>query len=157
MDVHVVDILLAVRAGIDDDAEPSFRRALFCSCHGNSLFFGQFRNQRHHFTKQCGVAVLAMRESRNVLFGDDQQMDGSGGMDILEDLDSLVFKNSGRWYVVSDDLAKIQSSMTFSPQKFFVFSIRIACGTLFPQFPRGLRVLPVPSVRHRQSNRIEPA
>lgn len=51
MDVHVIDILLAVRSSIDHYPES----ALWCSCfragYRDSLFPGQFGYQCHHFTQ----------------------------------------------------------------------------------------------------------
>lgn len=70
-----------------------------------------------------------------MLFGDDQQMDGSGGMDILEDLDSLVFKNSGRWYVVSDDLAENTVIHDFFPSKVFRFQYQDCLRDAFSSIP----------------------
>ena len=51
MNMQVVDILFAIRTGIDDDTETTLRISRFGTSHFDAVFFCQLRNERHHFTQ----------------------------------------------------------------------------------------------------------
>ncbi len=97
MQMHVHDDLVAVGAGIHDEAVAAFNNALFGS---------ELRDDGEHAASHGGVIRRKVICAGEVIIGDDEDMGGCKGIDIPKGGDPLVLKDLIRGDLAGDDLTE---------------------------------------------------
>ncbi len=93
MDVEVGDGFAAVGTVVDDGTESLVPAELG----------GEFGDDRHHVAEEGGVFGSGFADAHNVFFGDEQEMGGGLGIDVLDDDAFVVFVLDGGRDLAVDD------------------------------------------------------
>jgi len=95
--VHVVDLLAAIGAGVHDEAVAGF---------GDALLLGEGAHQAEHAPGEGFVFGLEGIVVGDVLVRDDENVGGGGGIDVAEGGDGLVGIYGIAGNLPGDDLAE---------------------------------------------------
>ena len=71
-----------------------------------TLLQSELRGQGHHVAHQARMFRSQVHHRRDVQLGDDQEMNGSPGIDVVEREDVLVFVHLARGNLARNDFAK---------------------------------------------------
>lgn len=96
----MVHFLSTFRAGVHHDAETTVRVRIA------ALFQRQPRRQRHHAAEQSGMRVGDTGHGMHVFLGHHEEVDGRGGVDVVEGEDFIVLVDLPRGDLAGDDLAE---------------------------------------------------
>jgi hypothetical protein len=97
MGMQVLDKLAGIRPGVDDQPVTLF---------GDTLIRGNFLDGQQQMAQQAFIPIGDVIRIGDVFLGDDQDVNGCSGVDIMEGQDLVVFIHDLCGYLAGYDLTK---------------------------------------------------